>query len=478
MKIWIKHKMTKILMTGGLLMFLTALPVFASESEEGSLLSVTEEAQILPIEDGSGNYLLKSDGFYCLHADGTKHTQPAVHYFDHAFVDGTILDGFYYHDESGKWKGTNSYLTKLNQLVCGEQVFDGIYMVNNLGKLSATRQVRFLNGQQVEGVTFQGYYYFDANGKLNTSGSIQELQMIAEGRVFDGCYYFGKANGVLWESGTTPEGFSIDENGKVAEVGALGMNALEKHLESMLETYDGEWSVYVKNLNTAEAFSIDSRSMSSASLIKLFLLAKTYQDMDTVLKNTGVRMNLPQEDAAVAKRVNDLLYNMITVSDNESYNELVRLQAENYDFLEGAKLSNAYLESQGYQDTSVQHSLHPSSTAEIGLGDVNKTSVEECGKLLEQIFFGQCVSEEASKAMLDLLLNQDITWKLPQVIPEGIQVANKTGENDQSEHDIAIVYGPKITYILCIMSENWSNKDEAVFHIRDISSAVYNYLNY
>ena len=29
----------------------------------GSLLSVTEEAQVRPIQDGSGMYLLKSDGF-------------------------------------------------------------------------------------------------------------------------------------------------------------------------------------------------------------------------------------------------------------------------------------------------------------------------------------------------------------------------------------------------------------------------------
>ena len=36
----------------------------AGEVKAGSLLSVTEESQILAIEDGSGKYLLKSDGFY------------------------------------------------------------------------------------------------------------------------------------------------------------------------------------------------------------------------------------------------------------------------------------------------------------------------------------------------------------------------------------------------------------------------------
>lgn len=37
------------------------LPVSAS-----SMLSVTDEAQIRPINDGSEKYLMKSDGFYCL----------------------------------------------------------------------------------------------------------------------------------------------------------------------------------------------------------------------------------------------------------------------------------------------------------------------------------------------------------------------------------------------------------------------------
>lgn len=478
MKIWIKHRMAAILRAGAALLMLGAIPVSVS-AEEGSLLSVTKESKILPVEDGSGTYLLKSDGFYCLNADGSRHGKAAVHYFDHVQVDETVFHGYYYHDESGKFKGGNPCLTRMKELVCGEQVFDGFYMVNNLGKLSATGQVRFVNAQEADGTIFDGYYYFNEYGRMDIEGSIQEVQMTINGREFDGYYYFGGKNGVLFqEGGTTPEGFQVDEQGKVAECGEFGMDALEPHLKSMVETYDGDWSVYVKNLNTGENFSINNRSMASASLIKTFLLAKTYQDMETVLEHESVRIKADKNSEAVSRKVTDLLYNMITVSDNESYNELVRLQSDEHDFLKGAELSNEYLKNAGYTDTSVQHSLHPSSTEAVGLGEVNVTSVEDCGRLLEQIFFGQCVSEEASREMLELLLNQDITWKLPKVIPEGIPVANKTGENDQSEHDIAIVYGPKITYILCIMSENWSNKDDAVFHIRDISQAVYNYLNY
>ena len=42
---------------------------------------------------------------------------------------------------------------------------------------------------------------------------------------------------------------------------------------------------------------------------------------------------------------------------------------------------------------------------------------------------------------------------------------------------IAIVYGVKTTYVLCVMSEGWKSGGDAVENIRNISSMVYNYLN-
>ena len=44
------------------------VPVMAAQQ---SLASVTGQAQIQPMGDGSGKYMMKSDGFYCLNEDGT-----------------------------------------------------------------------------------------------------------------------------------------------------------------------------------------------------------------------------------------------------------------------------------------------------------------------------------------------------------------------------------------------------------------------
>ena len=453
------------------------------QTAQGSLGSVTEESQILPIPDGSGKYILKSSGFYCLNEDGTRENAPAVHYFDHFVIDGTVFDGYYYHDENGKFAAGNPHIVQIRNLTAPTEVgsgaevsFDGCYMVNNLGKLSASPQVRYMDNLVVDKTTYNGLYYFDQYGKMVTDPGIHYLEMNAAGQMFDGYYYFGGENGVLvQEEGTTPEGFPVDGTGKV-ETKDLGMEGLETRLTELFGSYDGIWSVYVKDLTNDKEFQLNSQPLYSASLIKAFVMAQTYANMDTVLQSEAAKMKKDVSDPAVSTKVNDLLWNMITVSDNESFNELVRLQTTSGVFKDGAEAVNAFLAESQFADTSVQHTLSPSASKDAGLGGRNTTSVKDCGELLSRIYKGECVSKEASEAMLNLLLNQQVTTKIPSGISASVEIANKTGETDTDQHDIAIVYGEKTTYILCVMSENCKSGD-AVSHIRDISGIVYNYLN-
>ena len=463
----------------GILSFLAAtVPVAAAAPEQEQMLSATEEAQIRPIGDGTDRYLLKSEGFFCLNGDGTRCDTAEVHYFDHMEIDGTVLNGFYYHDDSGRFRAESPHVVQIEGAVCKDQDFDGLYMVNSLGKLTAAPQVRYIDSLTVDKTVYDGYYFFDENGRMTTEPGLHELEMTSNGRHFSGTYYFGGENGVLvQEAGVTEEGFPVDETGKVSDLENLGMDTLEPQLESILSSYDGEWSVYIKNLDTDEVISINNKPMYSASLIKAFVMAKTYEDMDLVLENQAEKMKAEPDSPAVQEKVYDLLWNMITVSDNESCNELGRLQDEKSDFLKGAESVNEYLEKEGYDDTSYQSTLHPSRSPVLSLGEHNTTTAEDCGLLLERIYKGECVSAAASEDMLELLLNQKNTTKIPSGIAADVTVANKTGETDTDQHDMAIVYGPKTTYILCVMSEGFKNADQAVENIRKISGVVYNYLN-
>ena len=466
-----------------------AVPVMAAQQ---SLASVTGQAQIQPMGDGSGKYMMKSDGFYCLDVNGAGSNQAEIHYFQNYEIDGTVFDGYYYHDTDGKFKACSPHMEHLKGVaVFGDKTdeeadtqntqeaekFDGYYFVNNLGRLSAAPQVRYIDNLAIDGITLNGYYYFDENGRLVTEPGIHSLEMDCYEMNFDGSYYFGGTNGaLLQESTVTDDGFIVDDTGKIVNMDDLGMDNLKPQLEKMLSGYQGTWSVYVKDLNEEKEILINDTSLYSASLIKAFVMAKTYEDMEQVKADEAKKLNTA-DTKTVDVKLNDLLWNMITVSDNESCNELGRLQSEKHDFLDGARKVNEYLEKEGYSETSYQSTLHPSASPKLSLGERNMTSVKDCGLLLERIYRGECVSEEASEQMLELLKRQENTTKIPAGIKDEVETANKTGETDEDQHDIAIVYGVKTTYVLCVMSEGWKSGGDAVENIRNISSMVYNYLN-
>ena len=165
-----------------------------------------------------------------------------------------------------------------------------------------------------------------------TDPGIHYLEMNAAGQMFDGYYYFGGENGVLLqEEGETPEGFSVDKSGKV-ETKDLGMDGLEKRLADLLGTYEGTWSVYVKDLTSDQEFEQNSQSLYSASLIKVLSWPRPMPTWIQSFRAKRQKWKKDVTDPSVSTKVNDLLWNMITVSDNESFNELVRLQTASGDF--------------------------------------------------------------------------------------------------------------------------------------------------
>lgn len=254
------------------------------------------------------------------------------------------------------------------------------------------------------------------------------------------------------------------------------LTELEQQLEEMLDYADGTWSVYVKDLETGDELSMNNSRMYAASLIKLYVMESCFAHEDELIENDSIYSGDVSESSS---KVEDLLQAMIEVSDNESYNELVRMHSSERSFTEGCLMIADYIEERGYVNTGIFHTLHPSDTdPEYTSDNDNYTCVEDCGALLESIYNGTCVSEEASEEMLELLFEQQVQTKPPAGLPDGVVCANKTGETDEVEHDAAIVFGPETDYILCLMSSDvYEDTEAAEQQIREISSLVYEYLN-
>ena len=202
--------------------------------------------------------------------------------------------------------------------------------------------------------------------------------------------------------------------------------------------------------------------MESASLIKLYIAGATYELIE--------QGKIEETDTIITA-----LNQMITVSDNESSNVLVRaMYQDGEDFQDGLDIVNDFITRHGFTNT-VQVNGIADPSLWVSDGRVNMTSAADCGKLLEMIYNGELVSHFSSFRFEVLLNKQEINYKIPDGLPKGVHISHKTGEVDDTENDAAIIYTPYGDYIFCILSTDLTDTNAAVDHIHEITQLVYDY---
>ena len=202
---------------------------------------------------------------------------------------------------------------------------------------------------------------------------------------------------------------------------------LKQQLEDQIAGYDGEWSVYCKNLTTEESFVIHDSPMKSASVMKLFIMGTVY----TAFENG----ELSRTDEIV-----ELLHNMIVYSDNSASNALLA-KLGNGNYADGIAKVDAFIDSHGFSDMTVEYNGFNDPATNTSTDHFNQVAAKDCGKLLEDIYRRTWVNRTVSNEMESLLLSQDTRYKIPAGLPEGVLCGNKTGEMDTTENDAAIIYG-------------------------------------
>ena len=442
-------------------------------------------------------------GCYMFGKNGALAKEQKVYYFKGTKVHGINFVNYHVTNSNGRFTTTERGLIHLNNLRCGNRVYNGFYYAGRLGTLSTNAKVRYIKSVRRGGVIFKtGYYYFYGTGKLCTARDMHSVNMTVNKKRFKGEYYFSNENGRIctkagwitfrgqkyyvrstgqvavncWKSGyylqsdgtiakSTKTGYGsyVDYLGHKSTRSEYALSALKAELAQYTREYGGTWSVYIKDLKTGNTVNLYDQAMYPASTIKAFVMASTFDQ-------------IRQGKIAYNSTIQYLLWDMITESDNECFNELVRYHASSHSFVDGTAVVNQYLRKNSYTSTGCHSSLHPSSSSFMSDGARNTASARDCGRLLEQIYKGKCVSPGYSREMLNLLLHQQRRWKIPAGLPSGVTCANKTGETDSVQHDIAIIYGKKTDYVLCVFSKD-AGEDHLINGIRNISSRVYEYLN-
>lgn len=104
-----------------------------------------------------------------------------------------------------------------------------------------------------------------------------------------------------------------------------------------------------------------------------------------------------------------------------------------------------------------------------GNQDKHSTARDEANFLL-RLNAGTLMDEAGTNRLLDMFKRQVWRGGIPSGVPKGVVVADKVGFYNGYVHDVAIVYAPKGTFILAIMSRGGSNP-----YFADLAKRVYNF---
>lgn len=233
------------------------------------------------------------------------------------------------------------------------------------------------------------------------------------------------------------------------------------------------------DLTTEQELTHRSHAMPSASMIKMFIMAKVMQDIQDGKLSLDTRLTMYAEDkvggagtlqgcaSGSSFSIDTLLHKMIIESDNTATNMLIdRI---------GMDAVNTYIRQNGYHDTVLQRKMM--DLASLSAGKDNFTSTRDLAKLFHHIYRQTCVSPQYDAQMIDILLQQEDTDKIPLYLPPNTKVAHKTGEINCVLNDGGIIYGSQNDFILVLMSEDSYSLCETKSCMGRVSRLIYDELN-
>ncbi|MBI3821286.1 MAG: serine hydrolase [Planctomycetes bacterium] len=249
---------------------------------------------------------------------------------------------------------------------------------------------------------------------------------------------------------------------------------LAGRITPLINAHKGKVAVAIKHLDTGETFFHDEdEEMPTASLIKFMIMLEVYLQVSEGRISLDDKLTLRKADMVPGSGIltyhfsdgatfplRDAVRLMIVFSDNTATNLVL-------DKI-GLDSTNKRLASWGMAHTNVnakvflgdKTSLNKDRTKKFGLGN---TTARETILLLEKVHQGKVVSPEVCKEMLGHMKKCDDKLKLKHFLPEGIEVAHKSGTVESARTDAGILYLPSGPVTICVLTaknEDRSWKDD------------------
>jgi beta-lactamase class A len=251
--------------------------------------------------------------------------------------------------------------------------------------------------------------------------------------------------------------------------------SLQAQLSSIAMHAPGRVGIAIEDLATGETSGINaSENLPAASTIKIPVMVEVFKQMEAgaIDLNTPVVMHASDRDwgwgdmadapIGTERSVNQLLWLMITQSDNTATNMLIRLVGRTH--------INHTMASLGLRQTRLSDYLRSESDS---IRYALRTSPKDMMRLLDKIARERLVDEWSSREMLAILAGQHHNGLLPAALPAGLKIAHKTGSLHDTLNDVGIVYRDNEPYVIAVMTTQLPDLDLGRAFIHRVSRLAY-----
>jgi beta-lactamase class A len=249
--------------------------------------------------------------------------------------------------------------------------------------------------------------------------------------------------------------------------------ALQNRLETVAGTFgEGRLAAEAIDLQTGARASVDAeRAYPAASLFKLPILLQVLDEEDNGRLDPNQQLEIRPEDWTDGSGVLQA-----RIGDRLSISELTQLMIQQSDNIAalvlldvvGVPNANAMAQRLGLENTHiVDH--------RAGEPGDHTTSAADMALLLREIATGEAVNQQVSERALSLLeLRQNVNW-LTDDLPFWVKLAHKWGDLPDARHDAGIVFTPRGSFVLAVLTEDGA-PDEAAAAIARAARVTYEYL--
>jgi len=270
---------------------------------------------------------------------------------------------------------------------------------------------------------------------------------------------------------------------------SLDSTQLHRSIQHLADSLHAEIGVSFHDLETSESFNFNEHLMlHAASTMKVPVMIEVYRQAEagkfklddsllvknkfkSIVDGSSYSMDIGEDsDESIYKQIGrrmtirQLVEQMITVSSNLATNILIELV--------DARNVMATLHSLGIKNMQVLRGVEDGKAYERGLN--NRTDAYDLMLTMKAIVERKAVSASSCDEMLNILKRQKFRNKIPAGLPEGIVVANKTGDITKIDHDAAIVFPPdRKPYILVVLTHNIEDHKVAAQTIARISELIW-----